>query len=52
MEIIDFSEEYSEYFRTLNEEWLKKYFTLEPIDIVNLSNPKEEIIDIHSPVKN
>lgn len=45
MEIIDFSEEYSDYFRILNEEWLKKYFTLEPVDIVNLSNPKEQIID-------
>lgn len=45
MEIIEYSEQYGEYFRKLNEEWLAKYFTLEPIDVAKLSNPGEEIID-------
>ena len=45
MEIIEYEDKYKEDFKSLNEEWLKKYFTLEPIDIIKLSNPKEEIID-------
>ena len=45
MEIIEYSDEYRDYFKTLNEEWLNKYFTLEPVDIEKLSNPREEIID-------
>ncbi len=31
--------------KTLNYEWLEKYFKLEPSDILSLSNPKTEIID-------
>lgn len=43
--LIDFSEEQKDSFRTLNEEWLKKYFSVEPIDAAFLSDPKKEILD-------
>ena len=45
IEIIDFSEELSEPIKTLNYEWLEKYFHVETGDIVTLSNPKVQIID-------
>jgi hypothetical protein len=31
--------------KTLNIEWLSKYFKIEPKDELVLSNPQEEIID-------
>jgi N-acetylglutamate synthase-like GNAT family acetyltransferase len=36
----------AEKFKTLNIEWLKKYFVVEPIDERVLSNPKLEILDL------
>ncbi|MCW3078030.1 MAG: GCN5-related N-acetyltransferase [Bacteroidetes bacterium] len=45
VKIIDYSEELKEHIKTLNVEWLQKYFRVEPIDVLQLSNPKEEIID-------
>ena len=45
IEIINFSEGLEEPIKTLNYEWLEKYFRLEESDIRSLSNPKEEIID-------
>lgn len=45
IEIIDFTDELKEPIKTLNYEWLEKYFRVEKSDIVSLSNPKEEIID-------
>ena len=45
VEIIDFSEDYKEAIKTLNYEWLEKYFRIEEGDRLSLSNPKEEIID-------
>ncbi|HUI33620.1 MAG TPA: GNAT family N-acetyltransferase [Dysgonamonadaceae bacterium] len=45
IEIIDFTDELKESIKTLNYEWLEKYFRVEKSDIVSLSNPKEEIID-------
>jgi DNA-binding MarR family transcriptional regulator/predicted GNAT family acetyltransferase len=44
LEIIDFAPEHREAFRELNEEWLKKYFTVEEDDARLLRNPQEEII--------
>lgn len=32
-------------FKVLNEEWLNKYFTVEPADTVMLGDPQAEIID-------
>lgn len=43
--IIPFSSDLKEPIRTLNLEWLNKYFKVEPKDERVLSNPQEEIID-------
>ncbi|WP_413998417.1 GNAT family N-acetyltransferase [Flavobacterium sp. W1B] len=43
--IISFSPDLKEPIKTLNIEWLKKYFRVEPNDEKVLSNPQEEIID-------
>ena len=45
VEIIEFSEELSEPIKTLNYEWLEKYFRLEEGDIASLLNPQKYIID-------
>lgn len=45
IEIINFAEGLEEPIKTLNYEWLEKYFKIEESDIRSLSNPKEEIID-------
>lgn len=45
IEIINFAEGLEEPIKTLNYEWLEKYFKVEESDIRSLSNPKEEIID-------
>lgn len=45
IEIIPFSEDLKEPIKTLNYEWLEKYFTIEKNDEISLSNPKKEIID-------
>lgn len=45
IEIIEFSDEYSEAIKTLNYEWLTKYFKIEEGDKISLNNPKEQIID-------
>lgn len=45
VEIIAFSEELSEPIKTLNYEWLEKYFRVEEGDIASLSNPQKYIID-------
>lgn len=43
--IVPYKAEYKEYIKSLNYEWLEKYFALEPIDVVQLSNPQVEILD-------
>ncbi len=43
--IIDYADRHRDAFKILNEEWLKKYFTVEPIDVALLSEPKKEILD-------
>lgn len=45
IEIIDYSDELNEPIKTLNYEWLEKYFRVEEGDMRSLSNPKEQIID-------
>lgn len=45
IQIIDYSDELSEFVKKLNYEWLEKYFQVEKGDIISLSNPKKEIID-------
>ena len=43
--IIPFSDEYKDAIKTLNEEWLLRYFKIEPKDEQVLSDPKKYIID-------
>jgi len=45
VEIIPFSSDLREHIKTLNIEWLQKYFRVEEKDELVLSNPQEEIID-------
>ena len=45
IEIIPFSQDLKEHIKTLNLEWLSRYFKVEKKDELMLSNPQEEIID-------
>ena len=45
IKIIEYEQKYAGYFKTLNFEWLKKYFWVEKEDEEILSNPRQEIID-------
>jgi ribosomal protein S18 acetylase RimI-like enzyme len=45
VEIILFSSDLKDPIKTLNIEWLQKYFRVEEKDELVLSNPQEEIID-------
>lgn len=45
VEIIPFSQDLKDHIKTLNIEWLQKYFRVEEKDEIVLSNPQEEIID-------
>ena len=45
VEIIPFSSDLKDHIKTLNIEWLEKYFRVEEKDELVLSNPQEEIID-------
>ncbi|MFM2368487.1 MAG: hypothetical protein RL619_787 [Bacteroidota bacterium] len=45
VEIIPFTTALTEPIKTLNIEWLTKYFKVEPKDEIVLSNPQGEIID-------
>jgi putative acetyltransferase len=45
MDIVAFRPEHAEAFRTLNETWISKYFTLEPKDRQVLGDPQGEILD-------
>ena len=44
VEIVGFEPVYAPYFRSLNVEWLEKYYRIEAIDEEVLSNPREKII--------
>lgn len=45
VQIIPFTPDLKEPIKTLNKEWLQKYFKVEEQDEMVLSNPQEEIID-------
>jgi hypothetical protein len=45
MEICDYSSALSPFFKTLNEEWLNKFFVVEPYDATLLENCASEIIE-------
>ncbi len=42
--IIDFESVYRDSVRILNEAWLKKYFVIEPRDVIQLADPEGEIL--------
>jgi ribosomal protein S18 acetylase RimI-like enzyme len=44
IKIITYAPRLKQFFKKLNEEWLKKYFTVEKIDLKILDNPTSEII--------
>jgi DNA-binding MarR family transcriptional regulator/GNAT superfamily N-acetyltransferase len=45
IKIVEYEQKYAHYFKTLNYEWLKKYFWVEKEDEEILSNPWDEIIN-------
>lgn len=45
VQIVDYQEQYTKYFYSLNIEWLKAYFYVEPFDEAVLSQPKTYILD-------
>ena len=40
-----FSSEYAAAFKELNLDWIERYFVVEPLDELLLSNPQEHFID-------
>ena len=45
MQIVDFKPEYASAFDRLNSEWLERFFRVEEVDRVILSDPQGEVID-------
>ena len=43
--VVDWSERFGDAFGRLNRQWLEKYFEVEPVDEVVLSDPKTTILD-------
>ena len=43
--IVPYSHNYKDYIKSLNYEWLDKYFVVEPGDVEQLSDPQRHIID-------
>lgn len=44
IQIVDFSPQYADAFRTLNETWIRQYFEIEASDLAQISNPEKSII--------
>jgi putative acetyltransferase len=44
IEIIDYEPRYKDDFRSLNIEWISKYFEVEPLDLQQLDHPEDYII--------
>src|SRR4051812_36318191 len=45
VQIIEYTDEYSEDFAALNKAWLQRYFVVEPIDEKMLASPRHYFID-------
>ena len=45
IKILPFNDTNKEHIKILNYEWLQKYFFVEENDVLQLSNPQEEIIE-------
>src|SRR5690606_7785874 len=44
MKIVEYKTEHQKHFERLNKAWLKKYFEVEPLDEMLLSQPEEHIL--------
>ena len=45
IEIVNYTEQTKEFVKTLNYDWLEKYFVVEPNDVIQLADPQREIVD-------
>lgn len=45
LQIVNYNEAYKPFIKTLNYEWLQKYFEVEPNDTIQLSDPQTHILD-------
>lgn len=45
IEIVNYTEATKAHVKTLNYEWLEKYFVVEPNDVIQLADPQREIIE-------
>lgn len=45
LQIIEYLPELQPHFERINKQWVEQFFTLEPIDLSQLKNPKETILD-------
>lgn len=45
VQIVEYTPEYQQAFRDLNEEWISKYFKMEPADYQALDHPQSYILD-------
>ncbi|MEX0883258.1 MAG: GNAT family N-acetyltransferase [Cyclobacteriaceae bacterium] len=45
VKIHPFSPELAPFFLSINQNWIEQYFAMEPFDIAQLTNPRENIID-------
>ena len=45
IEILEYAPEFQPYFKSLNVEWIQKYFRIEPSDEAQLNYPEKHIID-------
>lgn len=45
VQIVPYEKKYAEAFKQLNEEWISKYFTIEPTDRAMLENAEANILD-------
>ncbi len=43
--IVTYESRFREVFRSLNEEWIKKYFTMEEADYLAINHPEEHILE-------
>lgn len=43
--IIPYEDKYQSHFKKLNEEWILRYFKMEPLDYKALDHPREYILD-------
>jgi N-acetylglutamate synthase and related acetyltransferases len=44
IEIVEYSDEYKDYFKKLNCEWIEKFFVIEPTDEYVLNNPEDAVL--------